>query len=394
MTYPSVLDEFDTMQLAVTGKSIARFGDGELNICRGGKSVSQSYDPKLREELLAILRGGVPQVVPCIPNVESETPRRAFWAPYASPFFTAYYGRGVRFGSSFVTRPDNAPWIDRRSYWEAVEGIWRGKDVTLVGGDRVMFDVIKPTCRTLTFIAAPRRDAYAKIDDLEGLAYANGRLGPVIICLGAAGTALAARLAKRGCWALDLGHIGMFMNPDNNGAFAIKPEELASPEYRGMLQHEHATSNWGKGGWSWAEKISVYALEVSCKDVLDYGCGQGTLKPALAKLGYKCGEYDPGIPGKDIPPKLADLVVSTDVFEHIEPEKVAAVLKHTFLLAKRAGFFAIAKQPAKKILSDGRNAHLVCQPTEWWTAQLKQAGWKTVQVREDQWKKCVIVCTK
>jgi len=34
---------------------------------------------------------------------------------------------------------------------------------------------------------------------------------PILLCLGPTATVLAWRLAKRGKWALDLGHIGMFM---------------------------------------------------------------------------------------------------------------------------------------------------------------------------------------
>lgn len=182
----------------------------------------------------------------------------------------------------------------------------------------------------------------------------------------------------------------------NPGAFSFDPDELATPEYRKLLRHAHATTGWGRGGGSWAEQVAQLARKLECADVLDYGCGGGMLKPALAKLGVKCLEYDPGVVGKDIPPKLADLVVSTDVFEHIETPLVPNVLKHTFALARKGAFFVIAKQPAKKILADGRNAHLTCQPTEWWIERLVEAGWQRdrIKVKEDAWKKCVLVLTK
>jgi hypothetical protein len=97
-------------------------------------------------------------------------------------------------------------------------------------------------------------------------------------------------------------------------------------------------------------------------DVLDYGCGKQTLK---ALLPYVVG-YDPCIPGLDDPPSPADLVVCTDVLEHIEPTCLAAVLDDLQRVTGSALFATIATGPAKKFLADGRNAHLIQKPIEWW----------------------------
>lgn len=391
MRYPSVLAEFETLNRAVRGESIARFGDGELAICVGGSSVSQKYDPALRRELCEILYGEAGPVLPCIPRVIG--PRMAYWQKYATDNFTRLY-RAREFGSSFITRPDNVPSIDRPEYWDTVKSLWQSNVVTIVSGDTTLADVVMSSgARGAAVIPAPKRDAYAVIDEIEEqIPDVYGR--KVLIALGAAGTALAARLARKGLHALDLGHIGNFMKPENQGAFAIAPDQLTSPEYRDMLKHEHATTNWGKGGHYWAPFVRDFMKSVGAESVLDYGCGRGTLAVALKELGIKATEYDPGIPGKDITPKLTDVVVSTDVFEHIEPECVDNVLRHTYLLARKGGFFAIAKQPAKKILQDGRNAHLSCHEDAWWVDALKRAGWPSVKVVETQWKKCLIHCMK
>lgn len=398
MRYPDVLTERETMRQAVFGVSIARFGDGELSLCLGGSSVSQQYDPALRKELCEILYGvpaGNAALLPCIPRLDPTGPRYAYWQKYATDRHTTLY-RAPLFGSSFVTRPDNAPWIDRADYWDAVRSLWQSKTVTVVSGDPTLCEVAMSSgARGAKVIQAPKRNAYAVIDEIEKQIYpAPGR--PVLIALGAAGTALAARLARKGLHALDLGHIGQFMKPENQGAFEFAPDQLASAQYRAQLYDAHATSHWGKGGHYWAAQLKVLCDTHGCGEVLDYGCGSGTLKPALAEIGVKCLEYDPGVKGKDVLPKLADLVASTDVFEHIEPELVDNVLAHTYRLARKVGFFAIAKQPAKKILADGRNAHLSCHETKWWVAALARAGWdpKKITVAEDAWKKCLIICTK
>lgn len=392
MRYPSTLSEAATLQAAIAGRSIARFGDGELSICRGGSSVSQRADPRLRVELLDILAGKAGPVLPCVPNLDGRSPRAKYWERYGVPPYS-WLMTAPEFGSSFITRPDNAPWIDNAEYWATVRKLWTGKGrVLYVGGDRRLFDVIALDTDYAALFCA-KRDAYAGIDAIERECASIG-LKTVVIALGAAGTALAARLARKGFHALDLGHIGMFMQPENQGAFAFSEDQLTTPQYRELIRKAHRETNWGRGGASWAEPIAAFAKELGTVDVLDYGAGGRTLAPALATRGIKCKEYDPGVPDIAAPPKLADLVVSTDVFEHIEPALIPNVLRHAYLLARTAGYFVIAKQPAKKILADGRNAHLSCHEADWWIERLREAGWTKIKIVSDEWKKCVIKCRK
>lgn len=389
MTYPRVMSERETLAAAIAGRSLARFGDGELAIAWGKKAVSQKADPKLALELREILRGDR-HVLPCIPNLVSCTPRWRFWEPFRAPTYTSLY-YPTEYGSSFITRPDNAPWIDRPDYWDEVRKLWAGKSVAYVGGDKTLLSVMDAAAR-IDVVMCPKRDAYSEIDSLTDRLLSRP-YDAVIIAAGAAGTALAWRLGQDGAQhALDLGHIGQFMQ--NPGAFSFDQSDLTSPAYKALLEEQHRKTNWGKGGHSWSDKVRVFARELGATGALDYGCGRGTLKPALEALGLKCTEYDPGIPGKDIPPKLADLVVCTDVLEHVEPEKVDAVLRHIFCLARKGAFLAIAKKPAKAILGDGRNAHLICQEDGWWLERLRAAGWTDLTVTETAWKKCVIQCRK
>jgi hypothetical protein len=48
------------------------------------------------------------------------------------------------------------------------------------------------------------------------------------------------------------------------------------------------------------------------------------------------------------------------------------VLKELSTLVTRFGFFSIHMGPAGKTLSDGRNAHLIQQPSSWWLPRLCQ----------------------
>jgi len=104
-------------------------------------------------------------------------------------------------------------------------------------------------------------------------------------------------------------------------------------------------------------------------ELLDFGCGKQALKDALGIAeGYI--PYDPAIPGIDASPAPADLVVSTDVLEHIEPEYLDAVLDDLRRVTRKVGFFAVHTGAALNHLPDGRNAHLIQQSPKWWLPKL------------------------
>jgi hypothetical protein len=73
--------------------------------------------------------------------------------------------------------------------------------------------------------------------------------------------------------------------------------------------------------------------------------------------------YDPAL---DAPPKPAEIVVCTDMLEDSEPEFLDNALADIARCATRAVFLVVHTQAALKILPDGRNAHLIQQPYEWW----------------------------
>jgi hypothetical protein len=372
-----ILSEAETVVRCLT-HSIARFGDGELRLALGGSAVSQRADKGLAVELRTILRDAVPGLLVGLPNF-AQTPRQDVWSKYADGKFASLYVSGREYASSFITRPDSAPWIDTPEYWRAVSALWEGQDVVLVAGDQKS---LTPEMLTMTAaasvrsITAPPRDAYSDINRIEH--EVGQHAGLVILCLGATATVLAARLHRRGIHALDLGHLGMFMR--HAGAFSFKSEHLASDEYRRQLQEKHATSVWGKHGHSHAPEILQFLEQIGGRTVLDYGCGRATLAKALPNI--KTFEYDPGVPGKHHLPKLADLVVATDVLEHVEPQLLDGVLRHIYLLARRGAYLVIATRPARELLPDGRNAHLIIESSEWWVDQLKKYGWNIVRTEQ------------
>lgn len=150
---------------------------------------------------------------------------------------------------------------------------------------------------------------------------------------------------------------------------------LISDEYRQLQRQLHAApKGYGGKGDKWAPAVIVVAREIAATSVLDYGCGQARLGMALRDnlAPIPVADYDPAIVGRDRPPASADLVVCTDVLEHIEPDCIEAVLDHLAALTEHVAFIVVSLVPAGKVLADGRNAHILLQPREWWTEQLGQ----------------------
>lgn len=148
------------------------------------------------------------------------------------------------------------------------------------------------------------------------------------------------------------------------------PDALISEPYMKLNADLHRTrADYGRGGSRWGAAVLAMAREYNCHSVLDYGCGKGRLAEAIGGDLDVC-EYDPAIAGKDAPPKCADLVVCTDVLEHVEPDHLEAVLEHISDLSRKGCLISISTRPAGKTLADGRNAHLLVQPASWWTGKL------------------------
>lgn len=166
----------------------------------------------------------------------------------------------------------------------------------------------------------------------------------------------------------------------------IEMHALISPGYRDLQRELHARpEGYGGKGFKWIPAIIELAKRVDAGSILDYGCGRGSLKARLQStpgVSLRIAEYDPAVPGKDGRPSFADLVVATDVMEHVEPDRLTDVLAHIRGLARKAVFFVIALEPANKVMADGRNAHLILQPREWWREQLIAAGF-TIESADD-----------
>ncbi|HKV00429.1 MAG TPA: hypothetical protein VJR58_34330 [Vineibacter sp.] len=62
------------------------------------------------------------------------------------------------------------------------------------------------------------------------------------------------------------------------------------------------------------------------------------------------------------------------MLEHVEPECLDDVLAELRRVTQEVGLFVVHLTAARKTLPDGRNAHLIQQPADWWSDRIMAAG--------------------
>lgn len=152
------------------------------------------------------------------------------------------------------------------------------------------------------------------------------------------------------------------------GVVSFQRPALISPEYVELNRKLHESNLfYGCGGDKHAKTVMALAEQLKTNSILDYGCGKGRLAQALP---FPIWQYDPAVPEHATPPRPADIVVCTDVLEHIEKEKLHFVLDDIARCMRKTGFFVIHTGPSSKFLADGRNTHLIQKGTTWWQGML------------------------
>jgi len=153
-----------------------------------------------------------------------------------------------------------------------------------------------------------------------------------------------------------------------------------SEEYKKELEILHDRKTFGKGK---TVPLSVKKLLSSgnISSMLDFGAGQGKTSAGIKERfpDIELYTYDPVTFPIELPEKV-DFIYSSDVLEHVEPDLIDETLQDLCNRASKYQYHLIACHPAKKALSDGRNAHLIIENPEWWKNKIeKLEGWKIVE---------------
>ena len=141
---------------------------------------------------------------------------------------------------------------------------------------------------------------------------------------------------------------------------------MHSKEYLEELKELHKIKSFGHHGGIPALVSSLFESK-AVTSILDFGAGKGNTSDSIKTLypDIEVHTYDPVTFPIELP-KQVDLVYSSDVLEHVEPQHIDDTIVDLFKRGTKYQYHLIACHLAKKTLTDGRNAHLIVEEPDWW----------------------------
>lgn len=207
--YPKVRDEFATIRKVVEGKSLARLGDGELKHAGGAQCQRQVHHDDLTSELRTLLKHPHKDCLVGIPTMNPRGPKYENWIRHEKRF-QHFLSPKVQYYSSFVTRPDSAPWIENQEFVNLFQSVWSGRLVVVIAPPTSKVPVAaRYTARSVIHYPCDL-NAYKHIDEFEKKTLL-ARPEVALLSIGVTATILANRLAARGIQAIDIGSAGAFL---------------------------------------------------------------------------------------------------------------------------------------------------------------------------------------
>lgn len=249
--FPKVMNSIETIEAVRSGKSLARFGDGELGIiCRGRNIGFQSANNRLGMELQRVLRSenencliGLPGFFDGMKNRKLES--RLFWT-YTLVRNWKKWSKLIKRDKIYADTQATRFYINYRdtAFSERViekwKEVWNGRRVLVVEGEKTKLGIgndLFGNVQSIERIICPAHDAYAVYGDI--LKAITSRYAPkkeflILVALGPTATVLAYDLAQAGYHAIDIGHIDleyMWMRMGVKKVSAVKGKEVN--EYHG-----------------------------------------------------------------------------------------------------------------------------------------------------------------
>lgn len=150
---------------------------------------------------------------------------------------------------------------------------------------------------------------------------------------------------------------------------------------------------YGASAYLYFDQIAKEVIDLNPSSVLDFGCGRSDLVAHFWKDGGRViAKYDPAIPQyKEMPERVFDLVLCTDVMEHIPMADVDQILREVKTKSKNA-IFTISMKPARAKLPDGRNAHVTLLNASEWSRWVKSIFREAIRI-PTQWDHILMLKT-
>lgn len=135
----------------------------------------------------------------------------------------------------------------------------------------------------------------------------------------------------------------------------------------------HKSKKYGTSGVAIVDRL-VKTMGDDVESLLDYGAGQCEVAHFVRKLtGIQTTAYDPAVEWRSVRPRgKFDVVLCTDVLEHVPEEELKSVLEDIFQYTKNYAVLGINMTEAIEILPCGDNAHCTIKPKEWWFERISE----------------------
>ena len=209
--YPKTYSEDETIKRVVErGLSIARFGDGEFNMCIGRHKSFQKYDEELVARMKEVLVSCNEKILIGINTLEGHE-----LSPIWKKFVIRRGNRVLRllnnnrqYDSSTITTNFPSDPAEFKERIEQLKKIWDGRKVVFVVGKDSRFFFEKELFSNILayeFVYAPAKNAYAEYQRIINDVRYYDKEWLIMSSLGPTATILSYELALEGYQAIDLG---------------------------------------------------------------------------------------------------------------------------------------------------------------------------------------------
>jgi len=184
---------------------------------------------------------------------------------------------------------------------------------------------------------------------------------------------------------------------------SLKYGEIYDSQYRNKYPpRKVAVPSW----LGWKTMLRVHEEAPGCS-VLDVGCGGGAALEWLGQRGHEVMGVDPssvaverlkqrGLPailgtatGLSFGDAEFDIVMHTDVFEHLHPDDVSLACRETLRVARIAVYCRICTKAARNKPTERaqelgvRNLHMTVRPLRWWIGKYGEFGFVEIAGKEE-----------
>lgn len=240
-------------KILIEKKSIARFGDGELDLILGKDLDFQVYNERLSKKLEEILRNkqdfcliGIPDVINEFNNLTEDS--EIFWIKNMNrtrKIWLKYINEDMEYVTANLTRL-YIRYKDKRKtgkYFSMLKQIWKNRDVIICEGAQTRVGVgndLLSKCKSIKRIICPSENAFEKYDKIFERLKKEPKDTLILLALGPTATVLAYDLAKEGYQALDMGHFDIEYEWYKRNA---KKQEKIANKYTNEVSGGNITTN-------------------------------------------------------------------------------------------------------------------------------------------------------